>query len=81
VIGLASEARHPWLAGHGVIPVAYGKAMSRGNYQCQVDRQAIREHREERIFSWASRGFAHNGACFPIYYRLSERYSSCGAAE
>jgi NADPH:quinone reductase-like Zn-dependent oxidoreductase len=24
VIGLASEANHPWLAGHGVIPVAYG---------------------------------------------------------
>jgi len=24
VIGLASEAHHPWLAGHGVIPVSYG---------------------------------------------------------
>jgi NADPH:quinone reductase-like Zn-dependent oxidoreductase len=24
VIGLASEAHHSWLAGHGVIPVAYG---------------------------------------------------------
>ena len=28
VIGLASEAHHPWLAGHGVIPVAYGNAMA-----------------------------------------------------
>ncbi len=27
VIGLASEAHHPWLAGHGVIPVAYGDEM------------------------------------------------------
>ena len=24
MIGLASEAHHPWLAGHGVIPAAYG---------------------------------------------------------
>jgi NADPH:quinone reductase-like Zn-dependent oxidoreductase len=30
VIGLASEAHHPWLAGHGVIPVAYGDAMADG---------------------------------------------------
>jgi NADPH:quinone reductase-like Zn-dependent oxidoreductase len=28
VIGLASQAHHPWLAGHGVIPVAYGDAMA-----------------------------------------------------
>jgi NADPH:quinone reductase-like Zn-dependent oxidoreductase len=28
VIGLASEAHHPWLAGHGVIPVAYGDGMA-----------------------------------------------------
>jgi NADPH:quinone reductase-like Zn-dependent oxidoreductase len=28
VIGLASEAHHSWLAGHGVIPVAYGNAMA-----------------------------------------------------
>jgi NADPH:quinone reductase-like Zn-dependent oxidoreductase len=28
VIGLASEAHHPWLAGHGVIPVAYGDEMA-----------------------------------------------------
>jgi NADPH:quinone reductase-like Zn-dependent oxidoreductase len=28
VIGLASEAHHPWLAGHGVIPVAYGDAVA-----------------------------------------------------
>jgi NADPH:quinone reductase-like Zn-dependent oxidoreductase len=27
VIGLASEAHHPWLAGRGVIPVAYGDGM------------------------------------------------------
>jgi NADPH:quinone reductase-like Zn-dependent oxidoreductase len=26
VIGLASEAHHPWLAARGVIPVAYGSA-------------------------------------------------------
>jgi NADPH:quinone reductase-like Zn-dependent oxidoreductase len=28
VIGLASEAHHSWLAGHGVIPVAYGDGMA-----------------------------------------------------
>jgi NADPH:quinone reductase-like Zn-dependent oxidoreductase len=28
VIGLASPARHDWLAGHGVIPVAYGDGVS-----------------------------------------------------
>ena len=28
VIGLASEAHHPWLAAHGVIPVAYGDGMA-----------------------------------------------------
>ena len=28
MIGLASEAHHPWLAGHGVIPVAYGDGMA-----------------------------------------------------
>ena len=28
VIGLASEAHHPWLAGHGVIPVAYGDGIA-----------------------------------------------------
>jgi NADPH:quinone reductase-like Zn-dependent oxidoreductase len=28
VIGLASQAHHPWLAGHGVIPVAYGNAIA-----------------------------------------------------
>src|SRR6202167_2851099 len=28
VIGLASEAHHPWLAGHGVIPVSYGDGMA-----------------------------------------------------
>ena len=28
VIGLASEAHRPWLAGHGVIPVAYGDGMA-----------------------------------------------------
>jgi hypothetical protein len=28
VIGLASEAHHSWLAGHGVIPVTYGHAMA-----------------------------------------------------
>jgi len=27
VIGLASETHHPWLAGHGVIPVAYGEGV------------------------------------------------------
>ena len=28
VIGLASEAHHPWLAQHGVIPVAYGDGVA-----------------------------------------------------
>ncbi len=28
VIGLASEPHHPWLAGHGVIPVTYGDGMA-----------------------------------------------------
>ena len=28
VIGLASETHRPWLAGHGVIPVAYGEGMA-----------------------------------------------------
>src|SRR5271170_2186230 len=28
VIGLASEDHHPWLASHGVIPVAYGDGMA-----------------------------------------------------
>ena len=28
VIGLASEANHEWLAGHGVIPVAYGEGVT-----------------------------------------------------
>jgi NADPH:quinone reductase-like Zn-dependent oxidoreductase len=28
VIGLASEAHHSWLAGHGVTPVAYGNAIA-----------------------------------------------------
>jgi NADPH:quinone reductase-like Zn-dependent oxidoreductase len=28
VIGLASEAHHQWLAGHGVIPVAYGDGVA-----------------------------------------------------
>jgi NADPH:quinone reductase-like Zn-dependent oxidoreductase len=28
VIGLASEANHEWLTGHGVIPVAYGKGVA-----------------------------------------------------
>jgi NADPH:quinone reductase-like Zn-dependent oxidoreductase len=28
VIGLASEAHHSWLAGHGVVPVAYGDGMA-----------------------------------------------------
>ncbi len=28
VIGLASEAHHAWLAGHGVIPVAYGDGVA-----------------------------------------------------
>jgi NADPH:quinone reductase-like Zn-dependent oxidoreductase len=28
VIGLASEAHHSWLAGHGVIPVAYGDGIA-----------------------------------------------------
>jgi len=28
VIGLASEANHEWLAGHGVIPVAYGDGVA-----------------------------------------------------
>jgi len=28
VIGLASEANHPWLASHGVIPVTYGEGVA-----------------------------------------------------
>jgi NADPH:quinone reductase-like Zn-dependent oxidoreductase len=28
VIGLASEAHYPWLAGHGVVPVAYGDGVA-----------------------------------------------------
>ena len=28
VIGLASEANHPWLSGHGVIPVRYGEGVA-----------------------------------------------------
>jgi NADPH:quinone reductase-like Zn-dependent oxidoreductase len=28
VIGLASEANHQWLAGHGVVPVAYGEGVA-----------------------------------------------------
>jgi NADPH:quinone reductase-like Zn-dependent oxidoreductase len=28
VIGLASEANHPWLTGHGVIPVSYGEGVA-----------------------------------------------------
>jgi len=28
VIGLASEANHPWLAGHGVVPVTYGDGVA-----------------------------------------------------
>ena len=28
VIGLASEANHPWLADHGVIPVSYGEGVA-----------------------------------------------------
>jgi NADPH:quinone reductase-like Zn-dependent oxidoreductase len=28
VIGLASEVHHPWLAGHGVIPVTYGDGVA-----------------------------------------------------
>ena len=28
VIGLASEAHHPWLAGHGIIPVTYGDGVA-----------------------------------------------------
>jgi len=28
VIGLASEVHHPWLAGHGVIPLAYGDGIA-----------------------------------------------------
>ncbi len=28
VIGLASEGHHPWLAGHGVIPVNYGDGVA-----------------------------------------------------
>jgi len=28
VIGLASEPHHPWLAGHGVIPVSYGDGVA-----------------------------------------------------
>jgi NADPH:quinone reductase-like Zn-dependent oxidoreductase len=28
VIGLATEANHPWLRGHGVIPVAYGDGVA-----------------------------------------------------
>ena len=28
VIGLASEANHPWLAGHGVTPVTYGSGVA-----------------------------------------------------
>jgi NADPH:quinone reductase-like Zn-dependent oxidoreductase len=28
VIGLASEANHPWLASHGVIPVSYGEGVA-----------------------------------------------------
>ena len=28
VIGLASEAHHPWLGGHRVFPVAYGDGMA-----------------------------------------------------
>jgi NADPH:quinone reductase-like Zn-dependent oxidoreductase len=27
VIGLASEGHHPWLAGHGVVPVVYGEGV------------------------------------------------------
>ena len=46
VIGLASEANHPWLAGHGVIPVRYGdsvadriKAASGGRVDAFLDTQ------------------------------------------
>ncbi len=28
VVGLASEANHPWLASHGVIPVSYGEGVA-----------------------------------------------------
>ncbi len=28
VIGLASEANHPWLSAHGVIPVSYGEGVA-----------------------------------------------------
>ncbi len=39
VIGLASEANHGWLAGHGVIPVSYGDGVADGIRQAagQVD--------------------------------------------
>ena len=44
VIGLASETHHPWLAGHGVIPVAYGegveeriRAAGRGRVDAFID--------------------------------------------
>jgi NADPH:quinone reductase-like Zn-dependent oxidoreductase len=30
VIGLASPANHEWLAGHGVVPVAYGEGVAEG---------------------------------------------------
>jgi len=37
VIGLASEANHGWLAGHGVIPVAYGDGVG-GRIRQAADR-------------------------------------------
>ncbi|MEV4392756.1 zinc-binding dehydrogenase [Nonomuraea sp. NPDC049607] len=44
VIGLASEANHAWLKGHGVVPVAYGecvaeriRAASGGNVDAFID--------------------------------------------
>jgi NADPH:quinone reductase-like Zn-dependent oxidoreductase len=37
VIGLASEANHGWLAGHGVIPVAYGDGVG-GRIRRAADR-------------------------------------------
>jgi NADPH:quinone reductase-like Zn-dependent oxidoreductase len=43
VIGLASTANHTWLADHGVIPVAYGKASRIGSERPQ--RQLRRLHR------------------------------------
>lgn len=67
VIGLASEANHPWLSRHGIVPVAYGEGVAErireaapGGVDALIDLAATDTSRSDCSSGWRRTGLTRS---------------------